>query len=144
QLRPLGTTGSAGAIRESILRSAAITPTTNALQAAEVTDTALRKMIASVDSGIFLPDFPENAELNKLLGQAPTNKAAAREAFRRIRGGEGSGISFGVNPIEQQILNERRLGMGLPSDIGKRVEPASLVHGNNLFDKLSGTTDYSS
>jgi hypothetical protein len=138
QLKPMTDRG----MIDSILSSAAITPMTKASLHTDISDKALKHLIANVSGGIEVPlgaGSPEgNSRLAQLLQQARSgNKQATKEAFDLIRSGSTSGLSFNITPIQQQVFETRRLGLGVPTELSRDFDPSSYIFRSNLFDDMA-------
>lgn len=130
------------AMRTAILSSAAITPTTNAAVHSQISDQALRHLIANVEGGIVVPTGPgysaANSKLASLLQNAGKDAVSASKAFNMIRSNADlSGLSFKINPIQQQVFETRNLGLGLSPNFDKNFDPSSYIFRTNMYDRFA-------
>ncbi len=134
----LKTVTDSGMIR-SIISSSAITPFTNASVHSDISDKALKHLISKVDNGIFIPNTStDNRELRALIESARSgNVGAKNQAFDLIRSGRAEGLSFSINPIQQQVFETRNLGLGVRANIKHEFDPTSYIFRNNLFDDMA-------
>lgn len=131
QPKRLGGTVKKNALRRQILDSAAITPFTDIRSQTAIADPVLRHVIG-VDGGI----KTKSQQLRDLLTAAQSgDKQAAEEAFNLIRSGQVDELDFKLNPIEHQVISTRNLGLGLPTDVSRSVDPDSLIFNSNIFDR---------
>ena len=139
QLKPMTERG----MIEKIISSSALTPFTNATSASEISDNALRHLIANVDDGIKIPmgdAYPtENRILADLIQQARSGvEGSTDKAFRMLRSSDQlSGLVFNINPIEQQVFETRNLGLGVPTTLSKSIDPTSYIFRTNLYDDMA-------
>lgn len=120
----------------SILSSAAITPITNASVHSDISDRALRHLISNVNNGIYVPD--EAKDFKDLIAKAQAgDREAAREAFKAIRSGTVNGLSFKINPIQQQVFETRNLGLGVKANSNLNFDPSSYIFRTNLYDQMA-------
>ena len=115
-------------IKQQIISSSAITPMTNVGGVDQITDSVLKTLIDSYETGDSGLRVKPGSELDKLL---KTNKAAA---YRALRSGEMAPMGISLTPIEQQIIQERNL-----AQTGVSEDPMSVVRaGKRNISAFSG------